>query len=78
MAATIKSHVYEIGNDKYVHAVYDDVVDAALTAPIALDTIKAGVENAPAVKELRTIRTTCSKLPGQDKWAVRAVLRYIG
>lgn len=85
MAAVIKSHIYEnkvMINDqektvKYVHAVYNDVVDSKLTDGIALNTIKAGVENAPAVTELRTLRTTCSKLPGQDKWAVRAVLRYI-
>lgn len=86
MAAVIKSHIYENkivvdGTEKtvkYVHAVYNDVVDSKLTDGIALNIIKAGVENAPAVTELRTLRTTCSKLPTkQDKWAVRAVLRYI-
>lgn len=80
MAAVIKSHVYEIEGGKYVHAVYSDVVDSALTDGIALNTIKAGVENAPAVKELRVLRTTCNPIiHGADagKFAVRAVLRYV-
>lgn len=80
MAATIKSHVYEIEGGKYVHAVYSEVKDSALTDGIALSTIKAGVENAPAVKELRVLRTTCNPIiHGADagKFAVRAVLRYV-
>jgi len=85
MAAVIKSHVYENkvmidGAEKtvkYVHAVYNDVEDAARTEALTLDAIKSGVTDAPAVTELRTLRTTCSKLPGQEKWAVRGVLRYI-
>lgn len=73
MAAVIKSHVYA---DKMVHAVYSDVRDSALTDGIALATIKAGIANAPAVQELRTLRTTCSKRE-DGKFVVRAVLRYI-
>ena len=77
MAAVIKSHVWE---GKMVHAVYTDVVDAALTDGIALATIKAGIEEAPEVKELRVLRTTCKAIiAGEDagKFAVRAVLRYV-
>ncbi len=77
MAAVIKSHVWE---GKMVHAVYTDVVDEALTDGIALATIKAGVEEAPEVKELRVLRTTCKAIiAGKDagKFAVRAVLRYV-
>ena len=77
MAAVIKSHVYE---GKMVHAVYNDVVDSALTDTIALATIKAGIENAPAVKELRVLRTSCNPIiHGEDagKFAVRAVLRDV-
>ena len=71
--AEVKSHIYE---GKMVHAVYNDVVDNALTDVIALNTIKAEIENAPAVKELRTLRTTCSKR-NDGKFVVRAVLRYV-
>lgn len=79
MAAVIKSHVWD---GKMVHAVYTDVVEAdeVLTDGIALATIKAGIENAPDVKELRVLRTTCKAIiAGEDagKFAVRAVLRYV-
>lgn len=77
MAAVIKSHVWD---GKMVHAVYTNVVDAALKDGIALATIKEGIENAPAVEELRVLRTTCKAIiAGENagKFAVRAVLRYV-
>lgn len=87
MAATVKAHIYDIMVDgeakKFVHAVYDEVVEAALTEPKSIDDVTSLIEvesgeSVPSVEELRTLRTTCSKLPGQEKWVVRAVLRYIG
>lgn len=87
MAATVKAHIYDIMVDgeakKFVHAVYDEVVEAALTEPKSIDDVTSLIEvesgeSVPSVEELRTLRTTCSKLPGEEKWVVRAVLRYIG
>lgn len=88
MAATVKAHIYDIMVDgeakKFVHAVYDEVVEAALTEPKSISDVTDLIEvesgeSLPSVEELRTLRTTCSKLPTkQDKWVVRAVLRYIG
>lgn len=82
--AVVKSHVYDSktvvsGEEKavkYVHAVLNDVVDSPLTDTIALADIKGAITDAPAVTELRTLRTTCSKR-NDGKYAVRAVLRYI-
>lgn len=77
MAAVIKSHVWA---GKMVHATYTDVVAKALTDGIALATIKAGIANAPAVKEVRVLRTSCKKIiAGENagKFAVRAILRYV-
>ncbi|MBO4622284.1 MAG: hypothetical protein J5691_00130 [Bacilli bacterium] len=77
MAAVITSHIWE---GKMVHAIYSDVVESPLTAPIELDTIKAGIEDAPEVAELRVLRTSCKEIiAGEDagKYAVRAVLRYV-
>jgi len=87
MAATVKAHIYDIMVDgkakKFVHAVYDEVVEKALTEPKSIDDVTSLIEvesgeSVPSVEELRTLRTTCSKLPGEEKWVVRAVLRYIG
>lgn len=77
MAAVIKSHVWD---GKMVHAIYTDVVNAALKEPIALDTIKDHITNAPDVEELRVLRTTCKAIVAGEnagKFAVRATLRYV-
>lgn len=77
MAAVIKSHVWD---GKMVHAVYTDVVNTALADGIDLETIKGGITNAPAVKELRVLRTTCKAIVAGEnagKFAVRATLRYV-
>lgn len=86
MAATVKAHIYDIMVDgeekKLLHAVYDEVVDAALTTPKAISDVTNLIElesgeSLPSVEELRTLRTTCSKR-NDGKFVVRAVLRYIG
>lgn len=81
MEAVVKSHIYATAKGKYVHAVYSDVVNSVLTDGIALDVIKGKIENAPEVKELHVLRTTCNKIihgANAGKFAVRAVLRYVG
>ena len=70
--ATVKSHVYE---GKMVHAIYSDLVDEALTAGLTAEVIMAEIKEAPAVKELRHLSTSCKK--SGDKYLVRAVLRYV-
>jgi len=70
--ATVKSHIYE---GKMVHAIYTDVVDEALTAALTAEEIMAEIEEAPALKELRHLSTSCKK--SGDKYIVRAVLRYV-
>jgi len=75
--AEVKFHIWE---GKMVHAVYSDVVDAALTEPVALADILKDIEKAPAVAELRVLRTSCKEIiAGENagKYAVRAVLRYV-
>lgn len=77
MAAVIKSHVWD---GKMVHAVYTDVVDEVLTDGIALADIQEGIKDAPEVKELRVLRTTCKAIVAGEnagKFAVRATLRYV-
>lgn len=77
MAAVIKSHIWA---GKMVHATYTDVVAEALKDGIALSTITAGIANAPAVKEVRVLRTSCKKIiagENANKFAVRAILRYV-
>lgn len=86
--ATVKSHIYK---GKMVHAIYSDVVDAALTAGITAEEIIALIEvesgeEVPALKELRALNVYCKPLkPAREseesgeseKYLVRAVLRYV-
>ena len=62
--ATVKSHIYK---GKMVHAIYSDVVDAALTAGITAEEIIALIEvesgeEVPALKELRALNVSCKPL----------------
>lgn len=86
--ATVKFHVWE---NKMVHAIYEDVVEEALTAGITAEEIisamaeESGAE-VPEMQELRVLNTSCKPIvvteeeesgEAAGKFVVRAVLRYV-
>lgn len=73
----------EYGEPTFVHVTYEYTVDMPLVDGLTIEAITAEMKDkegqaveAPEVKELRMLRTTCKKA-GEDKYAVRAILRYV-